>query len=329
MTNSFKIKILFLLTLYSGFIFCQENFNKEILKKMKAKKIEWGYFGGDEVAKVYKNKKWGLYAISAYDKDNIEINTIIQPKFDSLGWFDDKPFAIVKNKNKYGILLNPYEIENAANKVECKFSKILIKEKNEAYYTLVKENNLWGLADWFEQEIIIDCIYKTPDEVPLQNVSPWEIAIIKRAKKQLECDVILFDSGNGDGVFKGRNKNTKKWGMYQDLEGAEIKTLIPANYDDITFFSWNGKFTAVTQNGKIGFYLSKFSYGEQTKQSVPCMYDDYKLYDHNNVIKLACLRDDNWGWVDWLTGEERSEFKYKTQEALPYPAYVQKEWIEE
>jgi hypothetical protein len=316
------------LMLSSKFSFCQSDYDAAILKKMKAKKIEWGYFGGDEVAKVYKNKKWGLYLISVYDEKNIDIKAIIEPKFDSLGWFEEKPFAIVKNNNKYGILLNPFEIEDSWDRVQCSFSKIEVKEQDGYYYTLIQEKNLWGLLDWFEQEIIIDCIFETSDEVPLQTVSPWEIDIIKRAKKLLDCDLILFDLGNGDGVFIGRNRVTKNWGMYQDLEGTEIKTIIPSNYEHITFFSWNGKFTAVKQNGRIGFYLSRFSYGDQAKQSVPCVYEDYKLYTHNNVIKLACLRDGYWGWVDWITGEERSEFKYESKEDLAYPAYSQDEWIE-
>jgi hypothetical protein len=324
-----KTIILVGLVLTCGFAYCQEYKDADILKKMKGKKIEWGYFGNDEVAKVLNNKKWGLYSIAVYDKSNIEIRTIINPKFDSLGWFDDKPFAIVKNKNKYGILLHPYEVQDAENKAQCIFSKIKVVEQNGYYYTLIQENHLWGLVDWFEQEIVVDCLFENPNDVPLQQVSPWEIAIVQRAKKQLDCDLVLFDGVNGDGVFKGRNKMTQKWGMYQDLEGAAIKTIIPSTYDDITFFSWNGKFTAVELNGKIGFYLSRFSYDDQAKQSVPCIYEDYKLYEHDNVIKLACMRDNQWGWVDWLTGEERSEFKYKSKEELVYPAYRQEEWMED
>ncbi len=152
----------------------------------------------------------------------------------------------------------------------------------------------------------------------------------KELRKKLKADSIEIDKGNGDGVFKIRNKKTKKWGIRQWIyEGVKTKELIPMEYDSVKLFPFNGAFTAVYNDGKVGFYLSVWSYGTGAKQSVPCIYEDYKRYITDDQIpKLAVKKDNKWGWVDWLTGEEKSEFKYETPEDLPYPHYNQEMRLE-
>lgn len=151
----------------------------------------------------------------------------------------------------------------------------------------------------------------------------------KALRNKLKADKIEMDQGNGDGVFKARNKKTKKWGMYQWLyEGLKTKELIPMAYDAVNYFPFNGAFTAVYNNGKVGFYLSAWSY-KNAKQTVPCLYDDYQRFTVNNTPYLAVQKNGRWGWVDWLTGEEQTECKYDTQEDLPYPGYKQNIWPED
>ena len=102
--------------------------------------------------------------------------------------------------------------------------------------------------------------------------------------------------------------------------------LIPMKYDSIRFFPWNGKFTAVFTADKVGIYLSKWSYYEEAKQTIPCLYNDYQRFTFNNITYLAMLKNTGWGWVDWLTGEEKTPFQYSSSEDLPHPNWIQKQF---
>lgn len=147
-------------------------------------------------------------------------------------------------------------------------------------------------------------------------------------KKKLKADIIESDQGNGDGVFRARIKKTKLWGMYQGY-GKTLNELIPAEYDSVHFIPFNGNFSAVYKNGKVGFYLSKWTYDDLAKQSVACIYDDYKRYNYKGLKYLAVKKDGFWGWIDWLTGEEKSEFIYNSKDELPDPKFTQSYWPED
>lgn len=150
--------------------------------------------------------------------------------------------------------------------------------------------------------------------------------------KELKIDTVIPDLNNGDGVYKVRNKNSKLWGIYQFK-----KELVPMKFDSLEHIPFNGNFSAVYLNGKVGIYLSEWTFGEHTKQSVECTYEDFgrvnvqKRKEYGVVTEeyLALKKDGKWGWVDWLTGEEKSEFKYNTIDDLPYPYYEQKTWFDE
>ena len=308
--------------------------DKQILKHIKGKKIEW-ITGESNLAKVKmkSTKKWGVYNIDAYydlDEAVIDFDEVVAPKFDSISWFKNmEPFTVVKIKKKYGILLNPYEIHDAAERVNCIYDAIKLKEVDGRYYALIKQNEKWGLVDWFEDVVLVDPTFDNPEDVPLVWIEGWAKDMFVASKKKLKADILIFDESNGDGVFKARNKATKKWGMYQSLGENDIKTLIPAKYDSIQFFGYNSNYTAVYNKGKVGMYLSYWSYNDNTKLSVPCIYEDYKNFDADGVLKLAMKKDGKWGWVNWLTGKEESEFKYNTLDDLPYPYYKQAIWIED
>jgi len=323
-----KITFIISLFLFSSFVIAQGISDKQILKKIKGKKIEW-IQNENSLAKVFmkSTKKWGVYNIDAYydlDEAIINFEEVIAPKFDSIGWFKNmEPFTIVKIKKKYGILLNPYEIHDAAERANCIYDAVKLKEVDGRYYALVQNNEKWGLVDWFEDVVLVDPTFDTPEDVPLVWIESWAKDMFIASKKKLKADILIFDEGNGDGVFKARNKTSQKWGMYQSLGENDITTLIPAKYDSIRFFGSNSKFTAVYNKGKIGMYLSNWSYNDKAKQSVPCIYEDYKKYDADGVPKLAVKKDGKWGWINWLTGKEESEFKYEALNDLPYPHYKQ------
>ena len=277
-----------------------------------------------------KTKKWGLYQIyRGSDEYDTDWEEMIPPKFDSLGFFAEKPFVIVRQGSKYGILLNPFEIGDATEIVDCRYDQIVVREKSDEYFTLIQQDDKWGLIDWFEGFMVIEPAFDKVDEVPLIKMDSWMAEIAQNARKALKADLIEFDYGNGDGVFRARNKETKKWGMYQSLESDKPTELIPMEYDSVYFFPFNGNYTAVFKGGKIGFYLSWWTYEDQARQSVPCIYDDYKRYSTEGIPRLAAKRDEYWGWVDWLTGEEMSEFTFESPESLPYPNYEQKVWFDE
>lgn len=336
MNSSIKKRtFIILLLLCSSVIKAQQKVSdKQILKHLKAEQIEW-LDKGTDLARVQlkSTKKWGVYTIKASTlagEVNIDSEEIIAPKFDSIGWFKNmEPLTIVKNKRKYGILLNPYEIHDAAEKAQCKYDAIKIKEVEGRFYTLVKEDNLWGLVDWFEGIYLVDPSFENPEDVPLVWIESWAVDTFKESKKKLNADMLIFDEDNGDGVFKARDKTSKKWGMYQSLDSEKLITLIPANYDSINFFSFNNKYTTVYNNDKVGVYLSYWSYRDKAKQTVPCSYEDYKMYDAEGVPKLAVQKNGKWGWIDWLTGKEKSEFTYETPKDLPYPYYKQDTFLEE
>jgi len=299
---------------------------------MKAKEVVWMEYCGEEMvlAKMKSTKKWGLYTVyTGIDMEDFSFEEVIPPKFDSLSFFEPEArFQIVKQQDKYGVLLLPFEIEDAADKVNCKFDMIIHKNVDGEDYVLVKEEAKWGLIDWFDGFYIVDPIFDTPEEVPLVRMDNWMVETFKRAKKSLNADLVIFDPNNGDGALKARNKETKKWGMYQFMDEDQTE-LIPLQYDSLNFYPYNGKYTTVYNNGKVGFYLSYWSYGEKTKQTVPCKYEDYKRYNADGVSKLAVKKNGQWGWVDWLTGEEKGEFKYNSPDELPYPHYKQNYWFDE
>lgn len=331
--------------LFSVFVSAQQNVSdKQILKHIKGKEIEW-IAGGNSLAKVLmkSTKKWGIYHIEAYeysdeeieellldDKFEINFEEVVAPKFDSIGWFKDmEPFIIVKNNKKYGILMNPYEIHDAAERANCNYDAVKVKEVDGRFYTLVKQNKKWGLIDWFEDLTLVEPSFDNPEDVPLIWIEPWAKDMFIASKKKLDTDLLIFDEGNGDGVFKARNKSTKKWGMYQSLGADDLTTIIPAKYDSLHFFSFNGKYTIVYNGEKVGVYLSYWSYGDKAKETVPCLYEDFKNFDADGVPKLAVKKNGKWGWINWLTGEEQSEFKYETTEDLPYPYFNQDIWMED
>lgn len=154
----------------------------------------------------------------------------------------------------------------------------------------------------------------------------------KAIMKKLEARKISMDQGNGDGVFRAQSKKTKKWGMYQWMyEGTDVKMLIPMEYDSVRNFPFNGAFTAVYNDVKVGIYLCEWSYGKDAKQTIECIYDGYrrinvKQDEYRSQLYLAMKKNGKWGWVDWLTGEEKSEFIYETTKDLPYPEFEQKSY---
>lgn len=152
----------------------------------------------------------------------------------------------------------------------------------------------------------------------------------KKLMKTLKADRIDW---LGDGVFKSRDKKTEKWGLYQWHYGTkltEVNELIPMRYDSLHFFGFNELYMPVFYEGKVGIYLSELSYHEKAKESLPCIYDEYKVvnvhardgYPRARPY-MAVAKDGKWAWVDWLKGELKTEFIYDSFDDLPGIRYSQ------
>lgn len=360
----FRLLIISSLFFVSDIIAQQPYWNTQLLSRIKVQKVvSWEQpeqFDQLWFVKVKTKKKYGMYMVETcmeYDMsafDSIYVcgaHEVIPTKYDKIDDFK----LIDKEQLKYNQFLAG-ELVEVAEAYQKKKKGIIAKygtydcefvdakdffdeidwERNQVTYVPVMRNDLWGIYDWYGQRFLFECEYPTQDDLPRTTDSrgfdDYSAGIFRAFNKQKdkdEIDMIDMDGGNGDGLFKARSRVTKKWGLYQYL-GDQIVEAIPMEYDSLYHFPWNGNYTAVFNDGKVGFYLSYWSYNDEAKQSVECKYEDYKRYITDDQIpKLAVKRDGKWGWVDWLTGEERSEFKYETPDDLPYPYYVQKMWLDE
>lgn len=163
-----------------------------------------------------------------------------------------------------------------------------------------------------------------------QDVTPKILKIINASEYKP-------DKNNGDGVFVAQHQQTKKWGMFQAWSENEIKQMIPMQYDSIDFFGFNAKMTGVWNKGKVGIFLSPWSFSEETaKQTVACLYDGYKIFEVEKTVSdglgsyrkyfdyVAVKKDSLWAWIDWMTGELKTDFKYDLEkEKMPYPGFEQ------
>ena len=122
--------------------------------------------------------------------------------------------------------------------------------------------------------------------------------------RKYKADTIALDVQNGDGAFKVRHKRSQKWGLYQWLyRGLMTRELIPMAYDSLEFIGISRPFAVVYQKGKHGVYLSGWNY-ENTRESVPCIYEDSKIFIDGNRTCLAVKEADEWFWINWETGQE-------------------------
>ena len=122
--------------------------------------------------------------------------------------------------------------------------------------------------------------------------------------RKYKADTLALDVHNGDGAFKVRHKRSQKWGLYQWLfRGLMTRELIPMAYDSLEFIGISRPFAVVYQKGKHGVYLSGWNY-ENARESVPCIYEDSKIFIDGNRTCLAVKEAGEWFWINWETGQE-------------------------
>jgi hypothetical protein len=84
--------------------------------------------------------------------------------------------------------------------------------------------------------------------------------VSEKMLKKISAAAYMPDLNNKDGVFVAQHQQTKKWGMFQACSEKDIKQMIPMQYDSIDFFGYNAKLTGVWNKGKVGIFLSPWSY---------------------------------------------------------------------
>lgn len=343
----------------------EKHWNDQFLSQTESKKIvKWTSTedANEWIVIANKKKKLGVYQVTLeldsdqFGNDSLYVGyarNVIPPEYDKIEDFiviaeedlqnheylqgEHTETAEVFKKKKKGIIVKygysyDYQFINAKH-----FFDEIDWKQIQGSFVPVMNNDLWGIFDWYEQRFLFECEYATVDDLPKttdsRGFNDYSAEIFREFNKQKDkekIDMIDMDGNNGDGLFKARSSETQKWGLYQYLGRNNLIEAIPMKYDSLYHFPWNGVYTAVFNDGKVGFYLSYWSYDTDAKQSVECKYDDYKRYITDDQIpKLAVKRDGKWGWVDWLTGEEKSEFKYETPDDLPYPFYEQNMWLDE
>ena len=202
---------------------------------------------------------------------------------------------------------------------------------------LAQKNGLWGRYDLQNQYPLTEHTYQDKNAVPKVYIDRETYQMQSALKKKFNADLIEYDLENGDGVAKIRSASTGLWGIMQSLNKEQQELHIPMVYDSVDFIGYNAKLTGVWLRGKVGIYMSPWTYGaENAKQTVACLYDDYKIFNVEKTIHdglggyrkyfdyVAVKKDGLWAWIDWMTGELKTEFLYDLEkEQMPYPDFEQ------
>jgi hypothetical protein len=145
---------------------------------------------------------------------------------------------------------------------------------------------------------------------------------MKKILKKINATEYKIDFKNEDGIFVAKNNKSKKWGMFQAWSIKKINEIIPVKYDSIDFFDVNSPLTGVWLKGKVGVYLSPWTF-EKGKQSIPCLYDGYRIFIKETYY-LALQKEGKWAWVDWISGQLKTDFQYELSgDNLPEPNFIQ------
>lgn len=149
----------------------------------------------------------------------------------------------------------------------------------------------------------------------------------KKLIKSMRATEIIWDTENGDGVFIAQFKSSKKWGMFQLIEGMRYKTLVLPKYDSLGFFSFNGSYTIYKKGNKYGVIGSPWeNENEISAVLLPANFDFLKPIYSNGVNMLIAKQNGKWTYIDYKTGKPFIPFIFKTIDELPIPSYYMKKY---
>lgn len=310
-----------------------------------------------QIAHLRKGKKEALYFLSwehyydQYGNDSSVIDeswALIDFKKQSIGTFfpidpeglfidellgEDIALAISQSRKGKALIFRRGDYDYYQYHISPQYFKAIDINYRMGSYIAVQDGKKWFWYDWFTQERISDFPAENASDLiglaegsQMDSYSFQVLGKFQAWKKGLFIDQIKMDPINGDGVFIVRNHQNQLWGMYQDL-GDSFQEIIPMQYDSIRFYPWNSPITTVYRDGKLGFYLSYWSYDSLAKEVIPCEYHDYKRYEKDDgKLYLAIQKEGQWAWIDWANNILKSELKYESLDDLPYPYYQQEYW---
>lgn len=258
--------------------------------------------------KLKKEAGWFLYI------DGRQINT---GAFDYLGPFGEHfyEYARAERKGKWGFI--NYKGEGHMRYDALKF---IDQGYGQEPIVLAKSWGHWGQIVPGYPLPVLPFIYDRPGDVPAILEPGYYLETFDELRELVPVDLILPDPNNGDGIYKVRDKNSKQWGMFQFISSG-IDTLVPALYDSLEFYAFNGVLTPVWLDGKVGFY--GFS---ERDQLLACAYDDFKVVKYRRsihspaYIHLLVKKEDHWGYVDFPSGEPLSGFTESHPDSVPLPS---------
>jgi hypothetical protein len=289
-----------------------------IYRDRKDVPFQFALHSADAVEDYQKRFKTDLVLILQGDYERTPSGHVYYPEY--FGRF--LMFRNVKSK-----LWTVYDIESNDKVSNLEFEKVhYVLLGPSIHGLLAKHKGKWGMMDLENKYVIYDFMYNEKIEVPMVHLTKDQVEYSQMLKKR-GIDQVIHDPYNGDGVMKVRNAETGKWGMYQIWSVKEVNEKIPMQYDSLDFFGLNARMTGVWNNGKVGIYLSPWSFAEEdARQTVECLYDDYKIFDvkNKNTPYLSVKQKGRWAWIDWMTGELKTEFLYDLEkEQMPYPEFEQ------
>lgn len=258
--------------------------------------------------KLRKEEGWFLY---------LDGRAINEKPMEFIGPFGEHfyEYALAKQDGKWGFL-------NYKGQGKLRYDSLKIIEQGLSQEPIVLAQS-WGL--WTQilpgyPPPIFPFIYEQAEDVPAIAEASYYLDIFDEMRKAIPVDIIVPDPNNGDGIYQVRDKNTKKWGMLQFI-GTSADTLIPALYDSLEFYTFNGEITAVWLDGKVGFY--GFS---ERDQLLPCAYDNYRKVRYRrsshspSYLHLLVEKDGRWGYVDFGNGEALSNFDASHPDSVAFPS---------
>ena len=152
----------------------------------------------------------------------------------------------------------------------------------------------------------------------------------KALKKRLQADKIVWDEGNGDGVFLARKKKTQKWGMFQlSWEGSnptDHKVLVAAKYDSLGFFGFNGSYAIAKRGTRYGTVSSPWM--EENELSKPLLPFKYEYLTHVKDYSgyLAAKLNGKYSYIDPENGKAYLPYVFESLEQLPVPSSYMKKY---
>jgi len=316
---------LFFLSLSFGNYTMAQEISQTILKHINATEYKSDPFNGDGVflAKGKKNSLWGMY--QAFSEKNIV--ELIPMDYDSIDFFKyNAPFTGVWSNGKVGIYVSPWSFEVGYASTECvydDFKPYYFSGKNTTYLA-VKKNGLWAWIDWLtgvEQTKFIYDLNNSEMPYPLYQQTNLAIYPLQESLKNQPVN----------NYKKKSDKDRKKWGLVFTDENAKKSTVIPEEFDAVDFFDDSGTVAGAYKKGKVGLFIPLGIL--ENNQTVPCEYDDYKVFyifsphpeggdSYIGTPYVAVRKKGMWAWINHLTGEVMTDFNYDmVKKQLPYPQF--------